>query len=200
MSASNLSPTFPEGSSPTWIMTSRFRRRGFVHKRLYLCRRGTNLLRHSLFFPVCIFLQDFTFSQIWDNITGFHPLIFCSPGTRFRWTTLLTTPLSEYCFNWQPDPFVVPYSWPVRWHGCQPSFPFLCEVLFSEAYFISLDDGDTPRGCTTKQRQRILAYLHNHDNLYRTCNLKTLSLMHRNLLWTTASHVLDLEFDGTRWD
>lgn len=50
MSALNLSPTFPEGSSPTWIMTSRFRRRGFVHKRLYLCRRGTNLARHLLFF------------------------------------------------------------------------------------------------------------------------------------------------------
>lgn len=48
-SASNWSPTSPEGSSPTWIMTSRFRRRGFVHKRLYLSRRGTNFDRHSLF-------------------------------------------------------------------------------------------------------------------------------------------------------
>lgn len=56
-SASNLSPTFPEESSPTWIMTSRFRRRGFVHKRLYLCRRGTSLAGHSLFFsPWSVFL------------------------------------------------------------------------------------------------------------------------------------------------
>lgn len=125
MSASNLSPTFPGGSSRTWITTSHFRRRGFVHRRLFLCRRGTNLPRHSLFFspPVCIFLQDFAFSQIWDNFTGLHPVTFCSPGTHFWRTALLITPLSECRFNWQPDPFV-PYSWPVRWHGCQPWFLF----------------------------------------------------------------------------
>lgn len=201
MSALNLSPTFPEGSSPTWIMTSRFRRRGFVHKRLYLCRRGTNLARHSLFFfLVCISLQDFTFSQIWDDITGFHPITFCFHGTRFRWTTLLTTPLSEYRLNWQPDPFVVTYSWPVRWHGCQPSFSFLCEVFFCETYFISLDDGDTPGGSTTKQQRCVLAHIHNNDNLHRACNLKALSLMHHNPLWRTASHVLNPEFDETRRD
>lgn len=203
MSALNLSPTFPEGSSPTWIMTSRFRRRGFVHKRLYLCRRGTNLARHSLFFffSRSVFLfKTSPFSQIWDDITGFHPITFSSHGTRFRWTTLLTTPLSEYRFNWQPDPFVVTYSWPVRWHGCQPSFSFLCEVFFCETYFISLDDGDTPGGSTTKQQRCVLAYIHNHDNLYRACNLKALSLMHHNPLWRTASHVLNPEFDETSTD
>lgn len=83
MNASNSSPTFQKGSSPTWIMTSRCRRRGFVHRRLFLCRRGTNLVRNTQRFLVCISLIDLTLSQmIWDDVTGFAPITLCSPGIR----------------------------------------------------------------------------------------------------------------------
>lgn len=111
MNASNLSPTFPEGSSPTWTMTSHCRRQGFVHRRLYLCRRGTSLVRHTHFLLVCISDRPHPFTNDlgrcywpWSHILLFSwnlASIFAkttlsgwttSPATLLVWilTTLLT--------------------------------------------------------------------------------------------------------------